>query len=93
MEISVGMRIVGLGRPTKLTLSYQVFSFLGTIPHIHANMMLLKSNVFVTFRNNVPIMDERNKHWSMIIREEDGSKHARIEEDTATRDFRILKPP
>jgi hypothetical protein len=56
-------------------------------------MMLLKSNVFVTFRNNVPIMDERNKHWSMIIREEDGSKHARIEEDTATRDFRILKPP
>jgi hypothetical protein len=43
-------------------VNYQVLSFLGTIPHIHENMMLPKSDVFVTLRNDGPSMDERDKH-------------------------------
>ncbi|KAK1649120.1 hypothetical protein QYE76_066925 [Lolium multiflorum] len=74
-------------------LNYQVLSFLGTIPHIHENMMLPKSDVFVTLRNDGPSMDERDKHWSMITHGGDGSKHVRIEEDAASGDFRTLKPP
>jgi hypothetical protein len=37
-------------------------------------------------------MDRREKHWSMIVRE-DGSKHVRTEEDVTSEDFRTLKPP
>jgi hypothetical protein len=47
-------------------LNYQVLSFLRTLSHIHENMMLLKSDVFVTPRNNEPSMDERDKHWSRV---------------------------
>jgi hypothetical protein len=43
-------------------LNYQVLSFLGTIPHIHENMMLPKSDVFATLRNDGPSMDEKDKH-------------------------------
>jgi hypothetical protein len=43
-------------------------------------MMLPKSDMFVTLRNDGPSMDERDKHWSMIVHG-DGSKHLRIEED------------
>ncbi|KAK1561379.1 hypothetical protein QYE76_048204, partial [Lolium multiflorum] len=62
-------------------LNYQVLSFLGTIPHIHENMMLPKSDMFVTLRNDGPSMDEEDKHWSMITHGGDGSKHLRIEDD------------
>jgi hypothetical protein len=46
-------------------LNYQVLSFLGTLSYIHENMMLPKSDVFVTLRNDGLSMDERDKHWSM----------------------------
>jgi hypothetical protein len=36
--------------------------------------------MFVTLRNDGPIMDESDKHWSMIVHG-DGSKHLRIVED------------
>ena len=72
-------------------LNYQVLSFLGTIPLIHENMMLPKSDVFMLLRNNGPSMDERDKHWSMIMHG-DGSKLVRIEDDAASEDFRTLKP-
>ncbi|KAK1685676.1 hypothetical protein QYE76_046524 [Lolium multiflorum] len=65
-------------------LNYQVLSFLGTVPHIHENMMLPKSDMFVTLRNDGPSMDEENKHWSMITHGGDGSKHLRIEDDATT---------
>ena len=65
-------------------LNYQVLSFLGMNPHIHEHMMLPKSDVFVTLRNDGP---------SMITHGEDDSKHGRIEDDTTTGDFRTLKPP
>jgi hypothetical protein len=74
-------------------LSYQVLSFLGTIPHIHENMMLPKSDVFVALRNDGPSMDEKGKHWSMITHGGDSSKHVRFEEDAASENFRFLKPP
>jgi hypothetical protein len=37
-------------------------------------------------------MDEKDKHWSMIMHG-DSSKHVRIEEDATSGDFRTLKPP
>jgi hypothetical protein len=46
-------------------LNYQVLSFLGTLSYIHEKMMLPKSDVFVTLRNDGPSKDEREKHWSM----------------------------
>jgi hypothetical protein len=55
-------------------------------------MMLPKSDVFVTLRNDGPRMDERDKHWSMNMHGY-GSQHERMEEDTASEDFRTLKPP
>jgi hypothetical protein len=73
-------------------LNYQVLSFLGTLSHIYENMMLPKSDMFVTLRNDGPSMDERDKHWSMITHG-DGSKRLRIEEDATSGDFRTLKPP
>ena len=54
--------------------------------------MLPKSDVLVIFRNDGPSMDERDKHWSMIVHG-DGSKHARIGDDATSGDFCILKPP
>ena len=53
-------------------------------PHIHEHMMLPKSDVFVTHRNDGP---------SMITHGDHDSKHGRIEDDTTTGDFRTLKPP
>jgi hypothetical protein len=67
-------------------LNYQVLSFLGTLSYITENMMLPKSDVFVTLMNDGPSMDKRDKHG-------DGSQHERIEEDAASEDFRTLKPP
>jgi hypothetical protein len=55
-------------------------------------MMLTNSDVFVTLRHDGPSMDERDKHWSMIMHG-DGSKRLRIEEDATSGDFRTLKPP
>jgi hypothetical protein len=48
--------------------------------------------MFVTLRNDGTSMDVRDKHWSMNMHG-DGSQHERIEEDTASKDFRTLKPP
>jgi ribonuclease HI len=45
-----------------------------------------------TLRNDGPSMDERDKHWSMIVHR-DGSKRLRMEEDATSGDFRTLKPP
>jgi hypothetical protein len=73
-------------------LNYQVLLFLGTLSHIRENMMLPKSDIFVTLRNDEPSMDERDKHWSMIVHG-DGSKRLRLEEDATSGDFRTLKPP
>ena len=73
-------------------LNYQVLSFLGTILHIHENMMLPKSDVYLLLRNNGPSMDEKDKYWSMIMHG-DGSKRLRILDDATTGDFRTLKPP
>ena len=75
--------------PNNLT---QVLSFLGTIPHIHEKMMLPKSNVFLTLRNDGPSMDERDKHWSMAMHG-DASKHVMIQEKATDEDFRTLRPP
>jgi hypothetical protein len=55
-------------------------------------MMLPKSDMFVTLRNDGPSMDERDKHLSMIVHG-DGSKRLRMEEDATSGDFRTLKPP
>ena len=55
-------------------------------------MMLPKSDVFITLRNDGPSMDVRDKHWSMAMHG-DGSKLVRIEDDVASDDFRTLKPP
>jgi hypothetical protein len=73
-------------------LNYQVLLFLRTLSHIHENMMLPKSDVFLTLRNGGSSMDERDMHWSMIMHG-DGSKHVRTEEDATSGDFRFLKPP
>jgi hypothetical protein len=73
-------------------LNYQVLLFLETLSHIHENMMLPKSDMFVTFRNDGPSMDERDNHWSMIMHG-DGSKCLRMEEVATSGDFRTLKPP
>ena len=82
-----------LTRARARQLNYQVLSFLGINPHIHEHMMLPKSDVFVTLRNDGPSMDERDKQWSRITHGEDGSKRGRIEDDATTGDFRTLKPP
>jgi hypothetical protein len=55
-------------------------------------MMLPISDVFVSLRNEGPSMDERDKHWSMVMHE-DGSKLVGIEDDATSGDFRTLKPP
>ena len=73
-------------------LNYQVLSFHGTVLHIHENMMLPKSDVYLLLRNNGPSTDEKDKYWSMIMHG-DGSRHVRIEEDATSEDFRTLKPP
>ena len=72
-------------------LNYQVLLFLGTIPHIHENMMP-KSYVFLTLRNDGSSMDERDKHWSMAMHG-DGNKHVMIQEKATDEDFRTLRPP
>jgi hypothetical protein len=74
-------------------LNYQVLLFLGTIPNIHENMMLPKSDVFMLLRNDGPSTDERDKHWSMIVHGDDGSNRVRIQDDAASEDFKTLKPP
>jgi hypothetical protein len=56
-------------------------------------MMLPKSDIFVTLRNDGSSMDEGDKHWSMITHGGDGSKYLRIEDDTTSGDFGTLKPP
>ena len=63
-------------------LNYQVLSFFGTIPHIHENMMLPKSDVFL----------KRDMHWSMAMHG-DGSKRVMIQEKATDEDFRTLRPP
>jgi hypothetical protein len=55
-------------------------------------MMLPKSDVFVTLRNDGPSMDERDKHWSMNMHG-DGNEHEKIEDDAVREDFKTLKPP
>ena len=56
-------------------------------------MILPKSNVFVSLRNNGPNMDGRDKLWSMFM-DGAGSRSARGEDDAATEgDYRGLKSP
>ena len=55
-------------------------------------MILPKSNVFVSLRNNGPSMDERDKQWSMFM-DGAGSRNASAEDDAATEGvYRSLKP-
>jgi hypothetical protein len=82
-----------LTRARARQLNCQVLLFLGTIPNIHENMMLPKSDVFMLLRNDGPSMDERDKYWSMIMHGDDGSNRVRIQDDAASEDFRTLKPP
>ena len=63
-------------------LNQQVLSFLQATPNIHENMMLPKSNVFVSLRNDGPSMDARDKLWSMYVNG-DGSRSAHEEGDDA----------
>jgi hypothetical protein len=81
-----------LTRARARQLNYQVLSFLGTIPNIHENIMLPKSDVLVLLRNDGLSMDERDKHWSVVIHRE-GNNHMIQEEDTASGEFRTLKQP
>ncbi|KAK1664569.1 hypothetical protein QYE76_052728 [Lolium multiflorum] len=62
-------------------------------PHKYKDQSLELVPNNLTIRNDGPSMDERDKHWSMITHEGDGSKHVRIEEDATSGDFRTLKPP
>jgi hypothetical protein len=55
-------------------------------------MMLPKSDVLVLLRNEGFSMDERGKHWSMVMHGE-GNKHMIQEEDAASGEFRTLKQP
>jgi hypothetical protein len=55
-------------------------------------MMVPKSDMFVTLRNDGPSMDKRDKQWSMNMHG-DGRQHERIEEDAVSEDSRTLKPP
>jgi hypothetical protein len=55
-------------------------------------MMQPKSDILVLLRNDGLSMDERGKHWSMVIHGED-NKHMIQEEDTASGEFRTLKQP
>ena len=81
-----------LTRARARQLNYQVLSFLGTLPNVHENMMLPKSDVFMLLRNDGPSMEEKDKHWSMMVHGED-NKCLRIDDDAATGDFRTLKLP
>ena len=74
-------------------LNPQVLSFLRPVPNIHENMVLPKSNVFVSLRNNGPSVDERDKLWSTFV-DGAGSRSARGEDDAATEgDYCIPKSP
>jgi hypothetical protein len=73
-------------------INYQVPSFVGTLPNNHENMMLPKSDVFITFRNDGTSMDDKVKDWNMIMHG-DGSGLARIWDVAASEDFQILKSP
>jgi hypothetical protein len=53
-------------------MNYQVPLFVGTLPNNHENMMLPKSDVFMIFRNDGTSMDEKVKHWRIIVHR-DGS--------------------
>ena len=82
-----------LTRARARQLNYQVLSFLGTIPNVHENMMLPKSDAFMLLRNDGPSKDERDAHWSMIVH---GGEHKLVRDDAAADtdgDFRTLKPP
>jgi hypothetical protein len=59
---------------------------------MHENMMLPKSDVLVLLRNDGLSMDERGKHWSMVMHGE-GNKHMIQEEDAASGEFMTLKQP
>ena len=73
-------------------LNQQVLSFLRVVPNVHENMILPKSNVFVSLRNNGPSMDERDKLWSMFV-DGAGSRNASAEDDAATEGvYRSLNP-
>ena len=82
-----------LTRARARQLNYQVLSFLETIPNVHENMMLPKSDAFMFLRNDGPSKDERDAHWSMIVH---GGEHKLVRDDAAADtdgDFRTLKPP
>ena len=81
-----------LTRARARQLNYQVLSFLGTLPNVHENMMLPKSDVFMLLRNDGPSKDEKDAHWSMIVH---GGEHKLVRVDAADNmggDFRTLKP-
>ena len=55
-------------------------------------MLLPKTDVFVTLRNNGPSEELMDKYWSMIVHGA-GSRNASAEEDAVTEGvYRSLKP-
>ena len=70
----------------RINLIIRYFRSLGTIPIIHENMILPKTDMFVTLRNNGPSEEEKDKHWSMMVHG-DGSMHARIGHDATSGDL------
>ena len=64
-------------------LNNQVLSFLRAVPNIHEKMILPKSNVFVSLRNDGPSMDERDKLWSMYV-DGEGSRSDSDGDDDST---------
>ena len=74
-------------------LNQQVLLFLLEVPNIHENMMLPKTNVFMSLRNNGPSMDGRDKLWSMFV-DGAGSRSASGEDDAVMEgDYRGPKTP
>ena len=81
-----------LTRARARQLNYQVLSFIGTLPNVHENMMLHKSDVFMLLRNDGPSKDGKDAHWSMITH---GGEYKLVRDDTTDDmggDFRTLKP-
>ena len=73
-------------------LNYQVLSFIGTLPNLHENMLLSKTDVFVTLRNNGPSEELMDKYWSMIVHGA-GSRNTSAEDDVAMEGvYHSLKP-
>ena len=74
-------------------LNNQVLSFLRAVPNIHEKMILPKSNVFVSLRNDGPSMDERDKLWSMYVDGESSRSDIDGDDDSTNGDDNNTEAP